>query len=192
MRTKFKILIAVIVLVLAGGFVFYIYNSKKKVSINNPTTIEKPDEESKRGDNNKDESSTQAEQPANDTGSEVVPPEESADSADNSVSNPVDINDKGSADGKMLAHITTENCDTACKAYRDDLRLFEYCEQVCGISPIKEVKNCDGKKDIQKDYCLKDAAIGKENSTLCDNIEDVNIKKTCRNRILEEALEKRL
>lgn len=90
--------------------------------------------------------------------------------------------------GKMMANITPQHCDDECKAFAIDLSLFEYCQQVCGISPVKKVTNCDDKKDIRKDYCLKDLAINKKDALLCDKIEDDNIKKTCSNIIEETVL----
>ena len=99
------------------------------------------------------------------------------------------MNDKNITKGSMLAHITTEHCDSDCKAFATDLSLFEYCQQVCGIAPIKDVKNCDGKKGIEKDYCLKDLAINKKDSTGCNNIVDVNIKQACQNRIMQDVFE---
>jgi hypothetical protein len=92
-------------------------------------------------------------------------------------------------DENVLAHITTEHCDNECKAFATDLVLFEYCEEVCGIKPASEVSNCDGEKDMRKDYCLKNLAITKKDASLCNEIDDSNIKRTCKNRILEDLLE---
>lgn len=91
--------------------------------------------------------------------------------------------------GKMFASITQQHCNDNCEAFASDLRFFEYCEQSCGISPIKEVKDCDDKKDLQKDYCFKDLAIGKKDASGCDKIKDTNIKQACKNRIAQDAIE---
>lgn len=101
----------------------------------------------------------------------------------------LNLNDRGTPDSENLAHITTEHCNSNCDAFAIDFELLEYCQQVCGIAPIKEVSNCDGKSGIEKDYCLKDLAIGKKDSKLCDPIKDANIKLTCQNRILEDLVE---
>lgn len=91
--------------------------------------------------------------------------------------------------GKMYAHITTEHCATDCQAFANNLSYFEYCQQVCGISPEKNVTNCDGKEGLQKDYCLKDLGIKKLDASICEKIEDVNIRNTCKNRISEDQIE---
>lgn len=89
----------------------------------------------------------------------------------------------------ILAHITPQHCDTACQAFASDLKLFEYCEQTCGISPIKNVSNCDDKKGIQKDYCLKDLAITTKDVAKCNDINDANIKQSCLNFIKQNSIE---
>jgi len=94
-----------------------------------------------------------------------------------------------STGANAYAHITGEHCNTGCQAFANKLDFFEYCEQVCDISPVKDVSNCDGKKDLQKDYCLKDLAIGKKDSLICGQISDTNVKKTCKNRILQDIIE---
>ena len=94
------------------------------------------------------------------------------------------------ATNNIKANITKTHCDDACKAFASDLVLFAYCEQVCGISPIKDVSDCGGKKDLEKDYCQKDLAITKTDASLCESIKDDNIRQTCKNRIAEDAVEK--
>lgn len=101
----------------------------------------------------------------------------------------LNLNERGTKDSENLAHITTEHCNTNCDAFAIDFELLEYCQQVCGIAPVKEVSDCDGKSGIEKDYCLKDLAIGKKDSKLCDPIKDANVKLTCQNRILEDLVE---
>lgn len=92
--------------------------------------------------------------------------------------------------GSMLANITPEHCDNSCQAFANDLNLFEYCEQSCGISPIKKTSSCDDKGDIQKDYCTKDSAITNSDISICDEIKDANIKQSCRNRVTQDMIEK--
>jgi len=95
----------------------------------------------------------------------------------------------GELSGTGPLDITTEHCDNNCDAFAMDFKLLEYCQQVCGLAPVKVTSNCDGKKDLEKDYCLKDLAVTKKDSNLCDGILDANIRLTCQNRILEDALE---
>jgi hypothetical protein len=91
--------------------------------------------------------------------------------------------------GKVFASITSEHCNSQCQAFKIDLKLFEYCEQACGISPVKKVENCDDKKDLQKDYCLKDLAISKKDLAKCDDVQDANIKQACKSYIEQDSIE---
>ena len=91
--------------------------------------------------------------------------------------------------GDILAHITPEHCSNNCQAFKIDLKLFEYCEQSCGISPIKKVSDCNGKKELEKDYCNKDLAVIKKDISLCEKIKDANIKQACKNRISQDIIE---
>lgn len=134
----------------------------------------------------------QNETPDNSSVSETTETTENIDSNDNSdnSSDPhVNVNDKNPTSGEMLAHITTEHCDTECRAFANNLQFLEYCQQVCGIVPIKTVSDCKDKKDLEKDYCLKDLAINKQDSSICKQIKDVNILQTCQNRIAQDIIE---
>ena len=104
---------------------------------------------------------------------------------------PVNINERNTS-GESLTHITTEHCDNNCQAFAMDFKLLEYCQQVCGIASIKEVSNCDDKNNIEKDYCLKDLAVNKKDFSLCEKINDANIRLTCQNRIAQDIIEKQL
>ncbi|MFA5994404.1 MAG: hypothetical protein WC823_05595 [Parcubacteria group bacterium] len=130
----------------------------------------------------------QANPPVNENPSETTtPPAEGI--IENSIGNSVEKN-TGATTSNIKANITPVHCDNDCKAFANDLVLFAYCQEVCGISPIKTDANCDAKKDLEKDYCLKDLAITKTDSALCEGIIDDNIRKTCHNRIAEDLLEK--
>lgn len=113
----------------------------------------------------------------------------SSSSSSNSTTAPVSATP--TVTGSMLAHITPQHCADNCQAFAIDLKLFEYCQQVCGISPVKKVTSCDDQSGIQKDYCLKDLAITKEDSSQCEKIADANVKATCKNRITQDMIENR-
>lgn len=118
-----------------------------------------------------------------------APSDGAQQSAKDQSSSHVNLNDRNPGKGPELAQITTEHCATNCQAFASDLQLLEYCQQVCGIIPVKPVSNCDNKKDLEKDYCLKDLAVTKGDSSLCGQINDVNVKQTCQNRIAEDLIE---
>lgn len=109
--------------------------------------------------------------------------------AESAPTSSINVNERNASAGETAAHITTEHCDTDCRAFANDFRLLEYCQQVCGIIPIKKVLNCDDKSVLEKDYCLKDLAIIEKDSAQCGKIKDANIKLTCQNRIIQDILE---
>lgn len=86
--------------------------------------------------------------------------------------------------------ITRDNCDNNCKSFEADSASLTYCQQVCGIAPVQENPNCDGKADLEKDYCQKDLAITKTDAALCESVKDDNIRQTCKNRVAEDLMEK--
>ncbi len=94
-------------------------------------------------------------------------------------------------DENVLVSITSEHCNSECKAFESNFEFLEYCQQVCGISPAKEVSasDCEAKKDLARDYCFKDLAIIKKDFSLCEKIKDSNVKKTCKNRITQDIIE---
>ena len=91
--------------------------------------------------------------------------------------------------GSVAAHVTSQHCNSNCQAFKNDSSLLEYCQEVCGISLVKNVTSCDSKKGLQKDYCNKDLAINKKDASLCENIQDANLKQACKNRISQDIIE---
>ena len=189
MRITFNKIFFVIFLIALGGLSWYTYKILERQYFTNPSS-------SQTSQQNKS-SSAPAAAPNISTNSDPVenpnaaPPSKTngPSSPDNSSSAPISINDRNPGPGSMLAHITTEHCATNCQAFASDLSLLEYCQEVCGIIPVKNVSNCDGKIGIEKDYCLKDLAITKKDSSVCGQISDVNIKQTCQNRIAQDLIE---
>lgn len=87
--------------------------------------------------------------------------------------------------------VLPEDCKNGCKNFQDPDDIT-YCKQTCGlIAPKKGATNCDALIDLEKDYCLKDLAISKTDTKICDQIEDSGIKKTCQNRIVEDIVDTR-
>ena len=189
MRITLNKIFLVIFLAALGGLSWYTYKILQRQYFTNPSS-------SQTSQQNKS-SSALAAAPNISTNSDPVenpnaaPPSKtnSPSSPDNSSSTPISINDRNPGPGSMLAHITTEHCATNCQAFASDLHLLEYCQQVCGIIPVKNVSNCDGKSGIEKDYCLKDLAVTKKDSSVCGQINDVNVKQTCQNRIAQDLIE---
>lgn len=88
--------------------------------------------------------------------------------------------------------VLPQDCDNGCKSYQQEEDVT-YCKQVCGLVEIKkEATGCDAREDLEKDYCFKDEAVSKGDTKICDKIEDGKIKKTCKNRVLEDIVDKQM
>lgn len=87
--------------------------------------------------------------------------------------------------------VTRQDCDEKCKKFTKDSEDLKYCQEFCGLAnPKKNSTDCDSLEGLDTDYCLKDQAIAKNDFKICEKILDSNIKKTCKNRLLEDVLEK--
>jgi hypothetical protein len=106
--------------------------------------------------------------------------------------NPVAKQIKNTPNNYFL-HITPADCDSQCKPFIKNKKSLQYCQEVCGlISPIAPGDTCNNLKELDKDYCLKNLAISKKDMTICDQIQDLGIKKNCQNRIIEDMLDQGL
>lgn len=91
-----------------------------------------------------------------------------------------------------FVQVLPQDCSNECKNYQDPEDIT-YCKQICGLTEIKkEVNGCEALNDLEKDYCFKDMAISKTDSKICDKIEDAGIKKTCKNRIMEDIVDQQM
>lgn len=200
MKLKLSLLVLVIILSVLAYFAYpilknrYFSNVSESIQTENQESPEKINNQSTssvenmdKAENNKQVSDSDSDALTFSESEKKFLSGEKTETADSKTI--IDVNERNVADGKTLAHITTEHCDNECNAFSLSLELLEYCQQVCGIAPIKTVSGCDDKKNIEKDYCLKDLAITKNNSSLCENIADANIKLTCKNRILQDIIE---
>lgn len=103
----------------------------------------------------------------------------------------IDVNSRDGQSGSVLANVSNDQCQNGCKAFANDLSLLEYCQQVCGLTPIKSVTSadCTKKEEIRKDYCYRVLAVTKKDLSACDKIKDANIKKTCTTRVTQDIIE---
>jgi hypothetical protein len=101
-----------------------------------------------------------------------------------------EIEKSDNADGSLL-NITKEDCDNECKDYEEAGDL-KYCQETCGLNKAQSTQksDCESLDGLNKDYCFKNQAIDQNSSKICDKINDKTIKKTCRNRIAEDLLDK--
>lgn len=181
-----KIIIICLLILILGGITFFAYLKIKSGKEDAFSKNQKPQ--------------TYQTQENSNASSDIIPPTNNQEPAENS---DLDINKDETIDSfsievnrrnnsnEIFASITSEHCNTDCEAFKNNFQYLEYCQQVCGISPIKDISeaDCDDKKDLEKDYCLKDLAIVKKNTSLCQSINDANIQQTCKNRIVQDVLE---
>ncbi|EKE20144.1 MAG: hypothetical protein ACD_8C00050G0007 [uncultured bacterium] len=134
--------------------------------------------------NSEDQSDSSTEESGDDQKTDASLDEVDSDSEDGAVSEPV---------GGLL-DVSEKECNDQCKSFENDPEDLKYCREVCGLALPNPIANgCDAiEDDLEKDYCLKDLAIKKNEMKICDQIADSNIKKTCRNRILEDIVDKQM
>lgn len=97
---------------------------------------------------------------------------------------------KAAAEGSHL-YVTSKDCDKNCDKWKDSPDDLKYCQEVCGIIPAaqKESKDeCSSLEGLEKDYCLRDAAVSKTDIGICEEIKDSRVKKVCKNRVVEDLL----
>jgi|WetSurMetagenome_2_1015567.scaffolds.fasta_scaffold50553_3 hypothetical protein len=92
--------------------------------------------------------------------------------------------------------VTPKDCDNDCSKFKKENEK-EYCQEICGTKTYFEdasdsggsSDDCTSEKGVQKDYCLKDIAVGNKDFKACEEIADANIKKSCKSRITEDLIE---
>ncbi len=184
--TKIYILIFILIL---GGLGFWGYKVIKKQYGGSPVKTASDHNQASSQENNQNNSTTVSTTTDNSLSSNTPATSNTPTNSASASAPQTNVNDKNDTQGNMLAHITTEHCSTNCSAFANDPQLLEYCQQVCGIIPVKNVSNCDGQGGIEKDYCLKDLAVTKKASSICNQINDINVKQTCQNRIGQDIIE---
>lgn len=110
--------------------------------------------------------------------------------------NQANSNENESLELTKPLNITSEDCDKECGNYSAAAEV-EYCRQVCGLAEATSAPEnandnsggCNSLSGIKKDYCLKDFAVSKKSLSICNQIQDANIKKTCKNRVTEEIIQ---
>lgn len=88
--------------------------------------------------------------------------------------------------------IVSKDCDNNCSRFKGNEENYKYCQQICGdISPSKKEseQDCADLTGLEKDYCFRDLAVSKLNSSICAKIGDKKLQSACRNRVAEELLD---
>ncbi len=91
-------------------------------------------------------------------------------------------------------HIEKKDCDNECADFEDDVKGLYYCQNYCGLLPIKNSDvgqeiDCEEKTDLARDYCYRDKAINSKDIEICEKISDRGIKEHCKNRVTEDIID---
>lgn len=97
--------------------------------------------------------------------------------------------DSSLEDFSLYIDITLTDCTNECESYEDDNKKLEYCQNVCGLSSIEDINDCEKLEKLERDYCIKNKAIVDKDFKLCEEITDAKIKETCQHRIQEDFFE---
>lgn len=89
-----------------------------------------------------------------------------------------------------IGNISAKDCDNGCENFKNNSSDLKYCQDICDLSPVKESENCENLQTKEKDYCLKNQAVTKIDLKICNLISDSTIKSACKNRVMEELLER--
>lgn len=87
--------------------------------------------------------------------------------------------------------VSPADCDSDCAKFKDNGENFKYCQEVCGdIAPEEKnsEEDCASLEGLEKDYCWRDLAVSKQNTSICGKINDAKLRSVCRNRVVEDLL----
>ena len=87
--------------------------------------------------------------------------------------------------------LIAQDCDNGCKRFKNNEVNYRYCQEICGdipVSPKNSEEECANFSGLDKDYCWRDLAVSKKDSSICNKISDKKFKSACRNRVAEELL----
>jgi len=97
------------------------------------------------------------------------------------------LNDNSSESGE----VTSKDCDKDCVRFKNNNEKYKYCQEVCGDIPVStknSEEDCANLSGLEKDYCWRDLAVSKKDSSICAKISDQKLQTVCRNRVTEELL----
>lgn len=120
--------------------------------------------------------------------------EDTDDDDDEDIAVEVEMDDELDAlDEEDMANITAADCENNCEDWKEDDEDFEICFEICGFKTEEEednedIGNCEEMEDTEADICFRRKAIAEKNDSYCEKIVDEDLRKNCRDRVLEELL----
>ncbi len=98
-------------------------------------------------------------------------------------------NEDNNIDLQNAFDVTMKDCEMGCENIVNTKKK-KYCQNFCGLAEEGgKNENCDDKKYLEKDYCVKNEAINMKDVSKCDTINDTGIKNQCINRIKEDTID---
>lgn len=165
---KSKIILIAIFIIAAAAVLYFAYGVvKKRYMVTN----------TKRLDLNNGETQTSTDNPADNQ------------SAGDQVSTPSEVDNTAPTNGQP--DVQSADCDNDCAQYKDNADNLRYCQEVCGITPVKpkdSASQCENLSGLDQDTCWRDLAVSKKDFSICDKVSDAKLQKVCRNRVTEEVL----
>jgi len=90
---------------------------------------------------------------------------------------------------KEVTPISESECEDECSDYSLPKEKTS-CLEECKISATRnESKDCTTSSEAEKDSCWKEKAIKENKFEYCNNIENYSVKKSCKDRLIENILE---
>lgn len=86
--------------------------------------------------------------------------------------------------------ILETDCQNKCED-KKDTDDYQYCLEICGLRRADQglSDDCSTLSGLDKDTCYKNKAIKEKDYKYCKEIEDDNLRESCKDRVLEEILE---
>ncbi len=129
---------------------------------------------------------------SNDLDSEILDDEDDEGGSDDSEDGDEESLDENGENDIISVEEFEDDCRTECRNILDE-EENDYCREICGFKEDenRELGDCEVMEGFNKNVCFKNKAIQELDDNYCEKIEDDNVlKENCRNRVLEELIEK--
>ncbi len=102
---------------------------------------------------------------------------------------PISQTENSSENLSFFINITPPDCIRECEPYKYNAEELQYCQNICGLSPVVTKENCEKLEGLEKDYCIKNNAIIDKDLKQCNEIIDIKLKESCQKRVQEDFIE---
>lgn len=180
------IIFAVIILVFVAGL-YFLWQKRHEYFFQGELENLKEDSETIKKNDNRLESDN-ADDPEFDD-AEIGADEDDEEDGDGDEEE--DLNDDVSDEilKESYQEILETDCGNRCED-KKDTDDHAYCLEICGLRDGDEdTSNCESLSGLSKDACFKSKAVEEKNYKYCSEIEDDNLRESCKDRVLEEIID---